>query len=163
MLQKCISLCLVVALLSVAAPAFAGDEMNPQPPQQSVAATAATVFTFHPPAGLNTFKAAIALAPPRILSGEQNPPSQTSPTPNDSGSLSTKGKVFKWLGIAMLGGGGALIGRGVALSDPCKAYSGPGVICTSNYQEVRGASIGLGAALAGVGAVMLALHGRFKN
>lgn len=156
MLQKCVSLTLSLALLGIATPVFAGDEIVPL---FSPDAASAAPFKFQPPANLNLFSPGVAFAPRFQTPGQTSPQSAPTPSPRDP---SNHGKLFKWLGIAMMGGGGALIGRGAAISNPCSAYQGPGVLCTSNYQEVRISSFAVGGALAATGLVLF-FHGRHKN
>jgi hypothetical protein len=77
--------------------------------------------------------------------------------------MSTKGKVFTWVGVGLIAEGGFDAAYGAAiLKDPCSGVSGPYVTCTSNYSTVRGVWLGASAAVAAIGVIFLikGLHSR---
>lgn len=162
MVQKYVSTCLVLVFLGVATPAFAGDYVNPnlfsqRMPLSAAAFPALAGARFLPPSV--ALHSGLAFAPPQP---GQTQPGQTPLVQPAKGSLTGKGQFFKWGGVVLMGVGAALVVRGASLSDPCKSY-GPGYLCTSNYQQVRAVSLGLGGASAGTGLVMFLLHNRYRD
>jgi hypothetical protein len=142
MVQKCIAVFLVLMLSGLAAPAFAADYTNTK---------------LIP----NTFPMALAsssaFALPQSSQPQAQPTSQPQaqpqpPKPNSGASETNAG--MKWGGIVLMIGGAGLVARGASITDPCSAYSGPGVLCTSNYQTVRAASLALGGVALVTGAVL---------
>jgi hypothetical protein len=140
MVQKCIAVFLVLMLSGLAAPAFAADYMNTKliPKTFPLAMASSSAFAL-----------------PQSSQPQAQPTQPAQPTTPNSG-VSTSGGM-KWGGIVLMIGGAGLVARGASITDPCSAYSGPGVLCTSNYQEVRAASLALGGA-ALVAGVVLFLH-----
>jgi hypothetical protein len=162
MVQKYISMCLVLLLVGLTTPAFAGDYVNARLLPQKLPLPA--LATLPPPASMESnlaLHSGLALATPQ--SGQtQLDPNQATGARSGNGELTGKGVAFKWLGVGLMVGGGALIARGATISNPCNGY-GPGVLCTSNYAQVRAVSIGLGAALAGTGALLFARHNHYRE
>jgi len=148
MTQKYISVLVVMTLLAAASPVFAGELVNPNLLSDKLALPAL--------ASSPAMASGVALALP------QSSQSQLA-AHSGEGELTGKGKVFKWLGVGLMLGGGALIARGATVSNPCNAFAGPGVICTSNYQAVRAASLGVGGASAGAGFIMFLRHNHYRE
>jgi hypothetical protein len=88
----------------------------------------------------------------------QNPPGDDSAKRSQSASSRSGFGPIRWFGLALVGGGGALIAHGAMISDPCSSFNGTGVICASNYQTVRASFFAVGGATAGLGAVLLLVH-----
>jgi hypothetical protein len=77
--------------------------------------------------------------------------------------LTTKGKIFTWVGVGLIAEAGFDAAYGAAiLKDPCKGLSGPYVTCTSNFSTVRDVYFGLAAGVAAIGVIFLikGLHSR---
>lgn len=159
MVQRYVSMCLVLLLVGLTTPAFAGDYVNmhllPQKLPLPALATPSPLGSMESSLALHS---GVALALPQ--SGQtQTQPSQATAARSGNGELTGKGVAFKWMGVLLMGGGGALIARGATISDPCHGIPG----CISNYTTVRAASIGLGAALAGTGAFLFARHNHYRE
>jgi hypothetical protein len=147
MIRQCVAVVLVGALPAVCSPVFAGDfvaqRFNVSPAGLGVTlgiANAHAAFTSQAPA-------------------QQQPPQPASPPPPPQhGSLTTKGKVLKWVGVGLMGSGGLTAGLGAAeySSSNCNSQ------IVINCSEVRTAFIATGAAIAGVGAVLffIGIHNR---
>jgi hypothetical protein len=155
MVQKYISMIVVLLLLGFTMPAFAGDYVNPNLLPNRLPLTASVSSSL---AGRVTLTPGLAFAPPQAGQSQQTPAPQNPPVKGKGGGS----KVYKVVGIVMMGAGSALIARGAVLSDPCKGLNGPYVLCTSNYTTVRAASFGVGGGLAG-GGLILFLHGRHAD
>jgi hypothetical protein len=163
--RKCVSVFLVLMLSGLAAPAFAGDDMNMKLLPQSLPLAPASWMALPPVTSLREMPGALAFALPQSVQPQatpanqpQTPPaSQPQPQPTKPNAGQSTSGAMKWGGIALMLGGGALVGRGASITDPCSGLSGPGVLCTSNYQTVRAASLALGGVAIVVGAVLF-LH-----
>ena len=155
---QCIAVLLAVMLFGATPPAFAGDYVNQNllakvrfsnlaSPALASSKVLPSRVTFGSMTGL-------AMAPPQ--SG-QNP---TPPAKSTSGGLTTKGKVFTWVGIGLIGSGVAEAAYGAAvLKDPCSGRRS----CTSNYSTVRGTWLGMCGASVVVGAILLVKGLRSKQ
>jgi hypothetical protein len=160
--QKYIAAVVVLVLLSLNAPAFAGEFVNRNLPSNRVPlfslapTTAVDSSVLIPRAALGNL-GVFAVAPPQSGQG------QTPASKPKTGALTTKGRVFKWVGIGLMAEGAfsGLYGAAV-LSDPCSGMSGRYVSCTSNYTTVRATWFGICAASVVTGAILLVkgLHSR---
>jgi hypothetical protein len=115
------------------------------------------------PAGLSLSVRSSPLSSKFAFAPQSSATSPGASSAPHTGDLSTKGKVFKWVGVGLMAVGGANIIRGAILSNPCNQFQGPGVFCSSNYSEVRAASFGFGGAAAGAGLFMYLIHGHYRN
>lgn len=160
MVQKYIAVIVVILLVGATSPAFAGEFVN-----QSLIAKVRlanlpspvlpSAKMVSPRVTLSNMAGTVAMAPPQ--SGQGPAPEKKS----GSGELTTKGKVFKWVGIGLIAEGGFDAAYGAAiLKDPCSDFKG--FSCTSNYSTVRGAWLGASAGVAIVGVIFLikGLHSR---
>jgi hypothetical protein len=164
-IRQCVAVVLVGALPAVCSPALAGDFVA----QRFNVSSAGLGVTL----GLRSVSSEPGLPGPGTQLGiananaaftspapaPQQPPQPASPPPPaQHGSLTTKGKVLKWVGVGLMGSGGLTAGLGAA------EYSSGN--CNSqiiiNCSEVRTAVIATGAAIAGVGAVLffIGIHNR---
>lgn len=144
MVQRYIAALLILTLLVLATPVWAGDYVNPK---------------FLPPkATYSRLARNFALAMPQ--SGQQSPPAGQAQQsqPGSKRSLTTTGKVLKWVGIGLMAEGALTIGLGEAVykGNGCAAsYSGSCGLDNSDarniYRGVGGASIGTGLVLLLVG------------
>jgi hypothetical protein len=161
MLREYVSVSLVLVLLGLGTPAFAGDFVNPNPLPRKLALTALNAApAMEPGVALNSGLAP-ALPQSGQIPGTQMEPAQASAV--RPAELTAKGRVFKWLGVGLMVGGAALMIRGATLSDPCNAFTGPGVFCTSNYTQIRAVSLGIGGASVGAGLLMFLRHNHYRE
>jgi hypothetical protein len=158
MVRKYVAVLLALMLSGLAAPAFAGDYQNAKLLPQSFSLALASPAALAPRTTFGGVAGTVAFAMPQSGQphGQSPQPSQPQAQPPLANHRETSG-ARKWGGIALMIGGGALIARGATVTDPCSGLSGPGVLCTSNYQEVRAASLGVGGA-ALIAGVVLFLH-----
>jgi hypothetical protein len=153
MVQKYIAVFLVVMLPGLATPAFAGDYMNTKLLPQRFPLVL-EISTAQPPGTtFSEMPGTLAFAPQQSSQDQAQPAQPAQP---NSGQWTSGGK--KWGGIALMIGGGALLARGAAITDPCTGFSGPDVLCTSNYQTVRATSFAIGGVAVAVGAVLFSLR-----
>jgi hypothetical protein len=90
----------------------------------------------------------------------QNPSDQEPDSARRSGRASSSSGfgATRWLGLALVAGGGAMIAHGAMISDPCSSFAGPGVLCASNYQTVRTSYMATGGSTVGLGLLFLFVH-----
>ena len=152
MVQKYIAALLVLTMLGLATPCLAADFANPAPLLQAHLVNP----KFIPQrASFGSLAGSLAFAPPQSPQGQALKPS--------SRSLTTAGKVMKWIGIGLMISGGAEAGYGAIVKDPCSGLSGPYLTCTSNYTTVRTVYFAAGGASVGIGAVLLLVGLRKKE
>ncbi|MGA2739287.1 MAG: hypothetical protein ABSG65_17840 [Bryobacteraceae bacterium] len=139
-IRQCVAIALVGALLGVCSPVLAGDFV-PQKFNVSPAGLGVTLGLRSVPSGAN---AAFSLQDPN-----QQPSRPPTPPPQQQRSLTTKGKVLKWVGVGLMGSGGLTAGLGAA-----EYSSGNCSSLVINCSELRTAFVATGAVIAGVGAVL---------
>ena len=128
MVQKYIAVLLVLTTLGLTSPCLAGDFANLTPLLQTRLANLTP-----PRATLGSLTGGLAFAPPQSGQPSQPGQPQAQAAPSGSGGMSTKGKVFTWVGVGLIAEGGFDAAYGAAiLKDPCSGVSGPYVTCTSN-------------------------------
>jgi F0F1-type ATP synthase membrane subunit c/vacuolar-type H+-ATPase subunit K len=112
----------------------------------------------------------IALASPQLAFGEEAQPTiaptgtrilaaSTTLVADDVPTQRQNSDLF-WGGVAMAAIGGAMLGHGIAMSDPTVTCSGYYAITCSESGGNRLAWLGVGAAVAGAGFVMGAIGGK---
>jgi hypothetical protein len=164
-IRQCMAVVLVGALPALCSPASAGDFVA-QKFNVSAAGLGVTLGLRSissepglPGSGMQLGIASANAAFPSQAPTQQQPPQPASPPPPaQHGSLTTKGKVLKWVGVGLMGSGGLTAGLGAAeySSSNCNSQ------IVINCSEVRTAVIATGAAIAGVGAVLffIGIHNR---
>ena len=162
MVQRYIAALLILMLLGVVTPAYAEEYVNPrllprrtQPLSTAPATLASTRFR---PSGATYSRAAgrFALALPQ--SGQESPPQSGEPQPaqqSSKRSLTTAGKVLKWVGIGLMAEGGLTIGVGEAVYKGNGCASGYGNSCILDNSDLRNVYRGIGGASIGVGIVLM--------
>jgi len=152
MVQKWIAVFLVPMLFGMTAPAFAGDYTNTKLFPGRFPLVLESSAALPPGTTLSGMHGALASDMPQPSPDQAKPTQSPQPPTSRSGQSTSSG--LKWGGIALMIGGGALVARGATITDPCSGFSGPGILCTSNYQAVRASSVVIGGAALVVGAVL---------
>ena len=155
MVQRYIAALLVLTMMGLATPCLAADFANPTPLLQ----THLVNPKFIPQrASFGSLAGSLAFAPPQTAQGQ--------PTKSSNRSLTTAGKVMKWIGIGLMISGAAEVAVGAAAfkNDKVCAGSGSYSYCAStDYSGVRNAYYVSGGASIGIGAVLLLVGLRKKD
>jgi hypothetical protein len=155
-IRQWVAVVLVGALPGLCSPVLAGDFIarTISIPPAGLGVTLG-LGSGSPEAGLPSGNAAFSFQAP----DQQQPPQPASPPPPaQQRSLTTKGKVLKWVGVGLMGSGGLTAGLGAAefSSSNCSPYSP--ISCST----ARNVYLATGGAIAGVGALLffIGIHNR---
>lgn len=97
-----------------------------------------------------------ALATPQSGQESRSPSGQPQPGQQPAKrSLTTTGKVLKWVGIGLIAEGGLTIGLGEAVYKGNGCASGSGSSCILDNSDLRNVYRGIGGASIGTGLVLL--------
>ena len=146
-IRQCVAVVLVGALPGLCSPVLAGDFIarTISIPPAGLGVTLG-LGSGSPEAGLPGGNAAFSFQSP----DQQQPPQPASPPPSaQQRSLTTKGKVLKWVGVGLMGSGALTAGLGAAefSSSNCSSY-------VINCSTARNVYLAAGGAIAGVGALL---------
>ena len=122
-IRRCVAVVLIGALPGLCSPVLAGDFVARNisiPPGFGVTLG---LGSGSPEAGLPSGSSAFGFQAP----DQQQPPQPASPPPPaQQRSLTTKGKVLKWVGVGLMGSGGLTVGLGAAEFSIVAKYGGFG-------------------------------------